>query len=92
LRAFDSAAGSRRERSPAREREIDDRRRSSAAVSRTPPNALAQTKRQPTEGRIDTLVNNAQVLEQQLAQIEHREPRILEWTYDGRHQSSIQLS
>jgi hypothetical protein len=92
LRAFDTAAWSRRERSPDPEREIADGRWSSAAVGRNQPNILVQTQRHTTEARIDTLVNNAQLLEEQLAEIEHREPRKLAWTHHRRHRSSIQLS
>ena len=89
LRAFESAARSRLERSPDPEREIADGRWPSAAVSRKQQNILVQTKRHTTEARIDALVKNAQMLEKQLAEIEHREPRLLAWTYYRRHRSSI---
>jgi hypothetical protein len=92
LRAFDSAASSRGDRSPGPAKEVADGRWSSAAVSRKQPNILVQTRRHTTEARIDVLVTTAQGLEKQLAEIEQREPRILGWTDHRRHRSSIQLS
>jgi hypothetical protein len=92
LRAFECAARSRLERSPDPEREVADGRWQSAAVSRKQQNILVRTKRHTTEARIDALVTNAQMLEKQLAEIEHREPRRLAWTHHRRDRSSIQLS
>ena len=92
LRAFDSAASSRRERSSALQREIADGRSRSAAVDRKQRSMQVQAKRDTTEARIDALVTNAQSLERQLAEIEHREARILGWKYHRRHRSSVQLS
>jgi hypothetical protein len=92
LRAFESAARSGLERSPDPEREIADGGWPSAAVSRKQQDILVQTNRHTTEARIDALVKSAQMLERQLAEIEHREPRRIAWTYHRRQRSSIQLS